>query len=251
LNKSQGKNVARGKKVSLIKMGLAVLIGILACALANDLFAALCDDLGQFDNNETLTAHGWAFIEETEAVRTYNRESSRSRVREVVAKSVIDGPPWRAFAAVSDYDRYADFMPYVKQSETIRKEAGARWVFQHLVFFFPISDRSYTIKLSDVKSRPRDKFYCVEWSLADDSAANRDMPGIVPSVNDGLWILRPLEQGTKTDVTYFLHSDPGGWLPAGIIDRVNSMALPAVIRAVQKRMMHTDYDRLDPERSDR
>jgi hypothetical protein len=241
--------VARGKKVLPRTIGVTVLIGILACVHTGRSFAALCDEQAQFDNDEALTAHGWTFIEEAEAVRTYNRESSRSRVREVVAKAIIDGPSWRAFAAVSDYDRYADFMPYVKQSETVRNDGGVRWVFQHLAFFFPISDRSYTIKLTDAASRPKDQFYCVEWSLAEDGAAMRDMPGIVPSVNDGFWILRPLAGGMKTDVTYFLHSDPGGWLSAGIIDRVNRVALPAVIRALQKRMTNSDYNRLDPGRT--
>ena len=239
--------MARGKNIWPIRIGFAVLMSILACFHAERSFAALCDEPAQFANDETLTAHGWTFIEQTEAMRIYNRESSRSRVREVLARALIDGPPWRAFAAVSDYDRYADFMPYVKQSETVRNDGGVRWVFQHLAFFFPISDRSYTIKLTDVASRPKDQFYCIEWSLAEDGAANRDMPGIVPSVNDGFWILRPLAGGTKTDVTYFLHSDPGGWLSAGIIDRVNRVALPDVIRAVQKRMTNSDYNRLEPE----
>lgn len=235
----------------MIRICLSLLIGILACVRADHSFAALCDERAQFDNDETLAAHGWMFIEQTKAVRTYNRESSRFRVREVLAKAIISGPPWRAFAAVSDFDRYAAFMPYVRESKTIRNEDGFRWVFQHLVFFFPISDRSYTIKISDGASRPRDQFYCVEWSLAKNGEGNRDMPGIVPPVNDGVWIMRPLEEGTKTDVTYFLRSDPGGLLPAWIIDRVNRIALPDVIHAVEKRMTHSDYDRLNAEREDR
>lgn len=63
--------------------------------------------------------------------------------------------------------------------------------------------------------------------------------------------MRPLEEGTKTDVTYFLRSDPGGLLPAWIIDRVNRIALPDVIHAVEKRMTDSDYDRLNAEREDR
>jgi ribosome-associated toxin RatA of RatAB toxin-antitoxin module len=145
------------------------------------------------------------------------------------------------FAVISDYDRYAEFMPYVKRSDTVRKDGGISWVFQHLEFrFSPISDRRYTIKISDRASRPNDGFYCIEWTLDSEETAQPEAPGIAPAFNDGFWILRSLEQGKKTDVRYFLHTDPGGWLFPWMINTANRQAIPAVIQAVHKRARNRD-----------
>ncbi len=213
-----------------------LLIGLLGCWRADLSFAALCADHAQFLDDHALSTHGWEFVAETEGVRTYNRNAPGSTVREVLGQAVIDQPPERVFAAISDYDRYADFMPYVKRSETVRKENGVSWVFQHLEFrFSPISDRRYTIIISDQASRPNEGFYCVEWTLDSEETAKREAPGITPAFNDGFWILRPLEQGKKTDVRYFLHTDPGGWLFPWMINTANRQAIPAVIQAVRER----------------
>jgi coenzyme Q-binding protein COQ10 len=214
---------------------LLLWIGLPACLGAELSFAALCADHAQFLDDSALSAHGWEFIGETEGVRTYNRNAPGSSVREVLGQSVIDQPPDRVLAVISDYDRYADFMPYVRRSETLRKENGVAWVFQHLEFrFFPISDRQYTIKISDRASRPNDGFYCIEWTL-DREKTPKQATGITPAFNDGFWLLRPLEEGKKTDVRYFLHTDPGGWLFPWMINTANRQAIPAVIHAVQRR----------------
>ena len=208
----------------------------LGCWPADRSFAALCADHARFGDDQALSAHGWEFAGEAEGVRTYNRTAPGSSVREVLGQSVIDAPPERVFAAISDYDRHADFMPYVKRSETVRKENGVTWVFQHLEFvLLPVSDRRYTIRVSDPDSRPNDGFYCIEWTLDNEDTARRQGSGITPTFNDGFWLLRGLEGGTKTDVRYFLHTDPGGWLFSWMINTANRQAIPAVIEAVRKR----------------
>jgi ribosome-associated toxin RatA of RatAB toxin-antitoxin module len=220
---------------------LLLLIGLLGSLGADISFAALCADQTQFVSEDALAAHGWEFSGETDGVRTYNRNAPGSSVREVFGQSVVDQPPERVFAVISDYDRYADFMPYVKRSETVRRENGVSWVFQHLEFrFSPISDRRYTIKISDRASRPNDGFYCIEWTLDSEETAKRDAPGITPAFNDGFWILQPLEDGKKTDVRYFVHTDPGGWLFPWMVNTANRQAIPAVIQAVQQRARSRD-----------
>jgi ribosome-associated toxin RatA of RatAB toxin-antitoxin module len=222
----------------VLRGALQLLIVLWGCAGAEWSFAANCAEHAQFADAAALSAHGWEFHADTDGVRTYNRKAPSSDIQEVLAKAILDHPPERLFAVISDYDRYADFMPYVKRSESVRREGGFRWVFQHLVFPFPISDRHYTIKLSDIESRPNDGFYCIEWTLDKQESVKRGAAGITPAFNDGLWILRRLEASQKTDVTYFLHTDPSGWLPGWMINMANREALPAVLQAVQQRAGH-------------
>jgi ribosome-associated toxin RatA of RatAB toxin-antitoxin module len=228
---------------------LQLLIVLWGYVGADGSFAAVCAEHAQFVDEGALSAHAWEFYAETDGVRAYNRKAPSSNIQEVLAKAIIDHPPERLFAVISDYDRYADFMPYVKRSESVRTADGVRWVFQHLVFPFPISDRHYTIKLSALESRPNDGFYCIQWTLDKQESVKRAAAGITPAFNDGLWILRRLE-ASKTDVTYFLHTDPSGWLPSWMINMANREALPAVLQAVRQRAAHQQTERsgADPPR---
>jgi len=66
-----------------------------------------------------------------------------------------------------------------------------------------------------------------------------DTGAIQPRVNSGSWELWPVENGRQTEAIYYLHLDPGGALPAFLVNLVNSRALPDVIKAVSRRCRET------------
>ena len=63
-----------------------------------------------------------------------------------------------------------------------------------------------------------------------------ERPGVVRvKLDTGSWLLEPREGGKKTFVTYYLHTDPGGSLPAWVADKANKSSMPDVMRAVRKQ----------------
>ena len=162
-----------------------------------------------------------------------------SSIREVLAKAVIAAPSARVFAVISDDSRYPEFMPYVTESEIVKNEAGEFWVFQQLDLPWPISDRYYTIHLLDDLSCAAQGAYRLQWNLVRDDPSLRKGVGEPTLVNVGAWELQPDNTGTSTSVTYFIHTDPGGALPAWVINMANNVAVPKIIEAVRQRVQET------------
>jgi hypothetical protein len=120
------------------------------------------------------------------------------------------------------------------------QSAAAAWVFQQLDFPFPISNRYYTIKLTAHDPAAAGDLFRVDWHLAEDLPTPRKGEGEPVLTNKGFWKLEALENGRRTHVTYYIHTNPGGALPAWIVNLANNAAVPRVIEAVRQRALAAD-----------
>jgi ribosome-associated toxin RatA of RatAB toxin-antitoxin module len=193
------------------------------------------------DYKDPLLKAGWQAVSERGGLRLYNRAVPGAAVPAALARVRIEVPPARLFAVITDYDRFAEFVPYVTSSRVVRHEAGLRRVSQHLRFPGPVADRHYVIESRDsVASSPRERWR-VEWRLVpeSDSPASGET-GITPNAFTGYWELTPLDGGTVTDAIYSLHFDPGGALPSWLVTFAMNRYLPKVIDAVHTRAIGPD-----------
>ena len=114
-------------------------------------------------------------------------------------------PPTAVFKVLGDYGRYKEIMPYT--------EEGGRVVHACLIVNAPlVSRRDYARRLVDESDWKDGKdFLKSRWTLSvKGPAPNPDMVRV--TVNDGSWLLEPLDNGAKTRATYLLFTDPGGSL---------------------------------------
>lgn len=184
---------------------------------------------------------GWYPVSERGGLRLYNRAVPGAAVPAALARVRIEVPPARLFSVITNYDRFAEFIPYVARSQVVYREDGLRRVSQHLHFPGPLADRHYVIESRDsIASSPRERWR-VEWRLVPE----KDLPapnetGITPVAFTGYWELTPSAGGTATDAIYSLHFDPGGALPAWLVTFAMNRYLPQVINAVRTRAIGSD-----------
>jgi hypothetical protein len=126
-------------------------------------------------------------------------------------------------------------MPYVTASTILKAEPQRHWVFQQLAFPFPISDRFYTIVIESDTGGAALGRYRVAWRLAGDAEPRQQGTGEPTRVNNGSWSLQPLGEKEVTQVTYVIHTDPGGALPAFAVNMANTVAVPLVIEKLRAR----------------
>ncbi|GAB4514732.1 MAG: hypothetical protein Tsb0026_20200 [Sulfuricaulis sp.] len=188
------------------------------------------------DYEDPILKAGWQAVSERDGLRLYNRAVPGAAVPAALARVRIEVPPARLFAVITDYDRFAEFVPYVTDSRVLRHEAGLRHVSQHLRFPGPVSDRHYVIESRDnVTSAPQERWR-VEWRLVPESSSpTSGETGITPNAFTGYWELTPVAGGTATDAIYSLHFDPGGALPSWLVTLAMNRYLPKVIDAVRAR----------------
>lgn len=186
---------------------------------------------------------GWQAVSERDGLRLYNRAVPGAAMPAALARVRIEVPPARLFAVITDYDRFAEFVPYVTSSRVLHHEAGRRRVSQHLRFPGPVADRHYVIDSRDsVTPSPR-KRWRVEWRLVPESGSPASgATGIIPAAFTGYWELTPVAGGTATDAIYSLHFDPGGALPSWLVTFAMNRYLPKVIDAVRARAASLDQE---------
>jgi ribosome-associated toxin RatA of RatAB toxin-antitoxin module len=192
------------------------------------------------EENPILKA-GWYPVSERGGLRLYNRAVPGVAVPAALARVRIEVPPARLFSVITDYDRFAEFVPYVVRSRVVHREDGLRRVSQHLHFPGPVADRHYVIESRDRYTPFPQEHWRVEWRLVPET--NRPAPdaeGITPAAFTGYWELAPVSGGAATDAIYSLHFDPGGALPAWLVTFAMNRYLPKVIDAVRARAAGSD-----------
>jgi hypothetical protein len=187
--------------------------------------------------DDLLLEEGWQCASRQATLHVFSRKLAGAGIHEVAATGVVDAPLQTVARVIADYGRYPEFMPYVSTCRVVARSGARAWVFQQLRFPFPISDRYYTIKLTAGDPAAAGALFRVDWQLADDLPVLPKGEGEPVAGNRGFWKLEPLENGRRTHLTYYIYTDPGGALPAWVVNLANRAGVPRVIEAVRRRAL--------------
>ena len=157
------------------------------------------------------------------------RRDAGHRVSEGCGLGVIEAPlaaVREVIDAAADFD---EFMPRIIQSEVEPVSPGVYLNRQVLDMPSPVADRRYTVR---VETGPIETGagggWEARWTYVEGSGNVRE--------STGSWTLVPLTP-ERTVVVYRLLSDPGGRLPAWIVDSTAPGALRRVLAAVRERVL--------------
>ena len=196
-----------------------------------------------------LLAHAatWEKIGTNDRVTTYNRTRAGSSVKEVKAVGTIDAPPWVCKNVVDDVAHYKDFMPYTADSRLLARENNTVLSYQRVDAPL-ISDRDYTILIRDLSHRlPNgDIIYKSAWTSANQRGPKKISGVVRVGINEGYWLFEPLAGGNKTRATYYLYTDPGGALPAFVVNKANTSTIPDLFNAIRKQARKAQYRKTKP-----
>lgn len=187
------------------------------------------------------------------------KEIPGTSVRQGEILGIIEASPRIVWRVITDVNSYKSFMPRTLNSLAVAAEklplifqskptrareveqllgtvpadpAGARipggtyivYLYSHLEFPWPCSDRWYIIRLQQDESRADRHFYHSSWSLVIGNLRK----------NTGEWLLEPFG-AERTKVTYRLLADPGGAIPKFLVNKGTCVSMPEIITAIRKR----------------
>lgn len=157
------------------------------------------------------------------------RREAGSRISEGCGLGVIEAPlsaVRKVIDAAADFD---EFMPRILESEVEPVSQGVYLNRQILDMPFPVEDRRYTVRVETGAVETRvGAGWQARWTYVPGSGNVLD--------SRGSWTLIPLDS-ERTVVVYRLLSDPGGRLPAWIVDLAAPRALRRVLAAVRQRVL--------------
>jgi hypothetical protein len=162
----------------------------------------------------------------------------------------MPAPPHVVNAVLAAVERYPEFMPYVKEARILSMDGATISVYQRLAFgLVGLSDRDYVIDITQTVETDRQgrTIYGRRWLVGDSSRVPERPSTVRLSVNRGYWRLASDDSGpTATRATYCLFTDPGGALPAFIVNQANTVGIRKVFAAVIGATADPRYATLTP-----
>ena len=170
------------------------------------------------------------------SVKVETRAIPGRDVKQVNAQGLIEAPPHVVRAVIADLERYPAFMPYVKESRVVSREASGDVLnYQRLSFGLPfVQDRHYVIRITERAYRDAEqRGWAFVWRLEEGLPPGAKSDAVRVSVNNGYWDLRPVANAERTtDVRYCVFTDPAGSLPKWMVGLANTEGIPQLFAAV-------------------
>ena len=160
--------------------------------------------------------------------RVSRRDAGR-RVSEGCGFGVIEAPLSAVRAVVDAAEDFDEFMPRILESEVEPLSPGVYLNRQVLDMPFPVEDRRYTVRVeTGAVATDAGTGWQARWTYVEGSGNVRE--------SRGSWTLIPVG-ADRTVVVYRLLTDPGGRLPAWIVDYTAPRALRRVLASVRERVL--------------
>ena len=177
----------------------------------------------------------------------YSRTVKDSDVREVRGVGSFDAPPWIIKNVIDDVVHYKDFMPYTKVSDVLSRHDGYMVSYQRIATPI-VDDRDYTIRIFDESTEDAagKVIWKNRWSEANKLGPPPADGAVRVGINEGYWLLEDLDGGRRTKAMYYIYTNPGGGLPAFIVNAANTQALPDLYKAVAKASADPRYTTTRP-----
>lgn len=164
-----------------------------------------------------------------------HRPVAGSLIDDVMIDAGFRCTPQQLYRLVNDYGRFAEFIPGVVESRVLDRDGPVQWVYHHLRFPGPVTDRVYI--LESTATELDDSHWEVSWKLSARRFPALVMaPGIRPAQLSGYWEIATGDEPGTTRARYAVHSDPGGRIPAWLVTRMTDRYVLQVVSAVRRRL---------------
>jgi ribosome-associated toxin RatA of RatAB toxin-antitoxin module len=172
----------------------------------------------------------WEKFADKEGVLVEWRKVDQSRVREIRAAGIVEQPLTKLVAALRDLEHFPEFMPPTEAVE-ILSGAGDRRQIHVIIDPALVQRRDYCL---DVTWSQSASYAESRWYQIWDGCPQPKKNIVRHTRTEGMWRLYALDE-RRTRVEYQAITDPGGSIPAWIIDRATAKAMRGMYQALEKR----------------
>lgn len=164
----------------------------------------------------TVSAQTWTFSTEKDGIRVYSSAVADSKVKALKVECEFNTTLSKLVAVLLDVKGCKDWVYHTKSAALIKQVSPSElYYYSEISLPWPVQNRDFVAHLS-VHQNPDTKVATMDGPA---------VPGFVPVKNGivridhskGKWIMTPLEGG-RVKVEYTLHVDPGGAIPAWIVN---------------------------------
>jgi hypothetical protein len=161
-----------------------------------------------------LSQDSWELVKDSDGVKIYTRLEAGSPYKSFKAITVTSATGDEIVEILKDVNGYASWFAYTEKVELLENGSHEKYMYMETRFPWPFNNEDMIFKMTFVTE-----------ANAITKVTLAGVPGYRPPVNgitrmkgaNGYILLNPA--GTKTEITYYMHSELGGDIPVGIANR--------------------------------
>ena len=181
----------------------------------------------------------WKLERETEELKVYLRDAADSDIKEIKIETTLDASLDAVVSVLKDVPVYSDWV--YKCLEANRLEASTNTsslYYCKLDFPWPMSDRDFIAK-SQLRQDPNSRTVYIDVKGLPNYKPAKD--NIVRITNLSIhYELVPLS-AKSVQMTYRLHSDPGGSIPAWLVNMVVDNGPTNTVKGMREKLKESKY----------
>jgi ribosome-associated toxin RatA of RatAB toxin-antitoxin module len=183
----------------------------------------------------------WEEVRNAHGITIWQRRVPGSAVREVKVETVFDAPPGRIWEVIQDVPRRPEWMPFVSEAQVVVPQQGnSRSVYQRIDPPL-VSDRDYTVRNTS-RVDPQAGVFEQEFVVRNEDGPPPAQGVVRVTVIRGRWSLEPVGVG-KTRIRYWVHTDPGGAIPAWMVNYGSRYSVQRLLEAIERRALDPSWRR--------
>jgi hypothetical protein len=186
----------------------------------------------------------WKLKSDKDNIKTYSKKLPDSKINAVKIESVFPCTVSQFVSVLIDVDSYDDWIYNSKSTRLVKQVSPAEmYYYSEVGFPWPTANRDFVSHVI-ISQDPRTKIARVD---------AKNVSGLVPvksgivriEKSSGAWLITPV--GSKSvKIEYILQVDPGGDLPAWLINPFASKGLVETFRNLRKQLTKPQYSAARP-----
>lgn len=181
----------------------------------------------------------WELKKETDGVRVYLRDNPDSPIKELLIETELEASLSSVAALLNDADHFHRWVYKTAHSRLVQRLSRNRIIYHSVSDFpWPLSDRDLYV-LSEMRQDPQTRTLYSTSRLWADAPPPTDGYVRIPYFYSQ-WTFTPQPDG-RLHVRYFLRSDPGGYLPAWLVNLALDQGPVATIQAFRQMVNQPPY----------
>jgi len=193
----------------------------------------LCIKMSLFSQGE------WELRKEKDGIKVYTREIEGSKIQEYKAIAIVDAKLSSAIAVIKDVENYPEFLENIIEAKLIESSDTTQTHYLINKTPWPVTNRDGIFR--SVFSQYYDtKLVKMTVNLVKDyELENKKCVRMKEAI--GFWLFDPIESD-KVEITYQMHIDPGGSIPAWVLNMFIVDAPIDDLKAIRERVKMEKYE---------
>jgi hypothetical protein len=181
-----------------------------------------------------VAQNGWVFQKEKDGIKISNRHTEKSSFNDVRVELDLPGTIDQLAGILEDIPRYPDWAYATRKSILIKELGPGKLIYYSEIDVpWPASDRYFYANFELTKNETDHSMQVVSVNLPDYTPIPKDLLKI--NFSRGSWNVTTLARN-RIHVDYILQLDPGGSLPAWVINLFSSSGPLETFENIKKKM---------------